>query len=146
MRKLILGLAVLALFLVSTPAVYAQTTYNSISVQGQPGEPRASFYFGHSPNGEPGTTVLEVQCDFKRAWLITNYGTTQEETSSNLAISCSSSNPAGPYTVESTPLTGTLTMYQGGNPVGTVTLTINSASFTVSGRYHPSTGAASITF
>lgn len=142
-RVALTGLALL----VMGHAVQAQTTYNSLSVQGQPGEPRAAFYFGHEPNGQPGATVLEVQCDFNRAWLIANYGTTDQETSSNMAISCSSSNPAGPYTVANAPLTSTLDMHNSnGTVVGSITLTINSANFTVSGRYRPSTGSATITY
>lgn len=139
MRKALWAL-VFALLVVGTAS--AQQT--SIQVIGE-GEARATFVFGHEPNGQPGETQLVVRCDKSQGWLITNFYTSQQAASAVFALSCSGSGP-GPFVVLNTPFTFTnLAMYDStGHQVGTVNLTVDSANFAQHYRA-PDTGSASIT-
>ena len=147
MKKLaaILGL-LFALLIVSAPSAKAQTTYNSIEVSINTGDPSwATFYFGHAPNGTPGTTALIIQCDFDRAELITNfdvYG--RQMTSQFFSVTCTRNGPFFEYgqriisyTVYPTPLHPSLLMTgtdSNGNKVTqNLNLTIHSAGWTMEG-------------
>jgi hypothetical protein len=163
MKKLVTFVALVIALLVAIPS-YAQTTYPSVAVGVNAGDHSwVTFYFGHTPDGEPGTTVLIVQCAFNRAELITNYEVYGEQmTSQFFAATCTQSPttivngyPTTTWTLNSTPLVESLVMYPGywGGPTQSLNLTINGATWTFTGycgRGHCSgpgaTGAAEITY
>ena len=119
---------------------------------------QVTFYFGHLPNGEPGTTALIIQCAFNRAELITNFDVYGQQMGSQFfAVTCSHVGPTwvngqrtDTYTLNATPLAESLVMYgtnENGNPVtSNLNLIVNSATWTVTGtRGAKSSGGAEIT-
>ena len=104
-----------------------------------------TFYFGHLPNGEPGTAALIVQCTFHRAELITNfdvYG--MQMVSRFFPATCSQSGPilvggqpTTTYTLDTPINEWQLAMYgvnaSGSQVINHLNLTVNSATWTVSG-------------
>jgi hypothetical protein len=164
--KLIKSVITITLFMLGfAVGASAQTTYTSIDTpQVNAGDHSwVTFHFGHETNGEPGETVLIVQCAFHRAELITNYDVYGEQmTSQFFAVTCTQSPttmvngyPTTTWTVNSTPLSESLVMYPGywGGPTQSLNLVLNSASWTFSGycgRGHCSgpgtSGGAEITY
>ena len=145
MRK-IMAVVLMIMSILAAPAL-AESTYTSIDrpFVNAGDHSWVTFYFGHLPNGEPGTAALIVQCAFHRAELIINfdvYG--MQMTSRFFAVTCSQSGPifvggkpTTTYTLNATPLNDSLVMY-GVNASGNLVtenlnLTTISATWTVSG-------------
>lgn len=152
----------LAVLFVCSLSVSAQTatTYDSVDPTVNVGDPSwVTFYFGHSPNGEPGTTALIIQCAFHRAELITNFDVYGLQLVSQFfAIACTENvsyvrgQRVSSFTVNGFPLTESLVMYgrdANGNPVTQhLNLGVANAAWTVtgSGRYATNSGSARITY
>ena len=120
----------------------AQTSYQSTDVHVNVGDHSwATFYFGHEPNGEPGSTALIVQCAFHRAELITNYDVYGEQMGSQFfAVTCSQQGPVfingvptTTWTVNATPLFESLVMYGANRPPENLNLQVMSVSWTFAG-------------
>ena len=131
-------LAVMSVMLLLAAGVRALTTYNSVEVSINGGDPSwATFYFGHIPNGQPGSTALIIQCDYDRAELITNFDVYGEQMSSRFfGVTCTKNSPKS-YTLNATPLTESLVMYgrdaNGDLIKQNLNLTIHSATWTMIG-------------
>lgn len=144
MKKLLWGLVLGLAF--ALPSC-AQTTYTNVDgpLVNAGDHSWVTFYFGHPPNGEPGSTALIIQCGFHRAELITNFDVYGEQMVSDFfAVTCSQNGPSfingkptTTYTLNATPLSESLVMYGTnayGNPVTqNVNLVVNSVTWTVSG-------------
>jgi hypothetical protein len=159
MKKLLALAALAVLFAVPS---HAQTTYTSVDVPFPNAGDHSwvTFYFGHLPDGEPGSTALLIQCAFNRAELITNYDVYGQQMASQFfAVTCSQSAPkfvnykyTVTYTLNSTPLSESLVMYgtnSSGYPVTeNLNLTVNNATWTTSGggRALSVNGGAGITY
>jgi hypothetical protein len=126
---------------------FAQTTYTSTKALVNVGEPeRVAFDFIVPINGVDTTTQLIIQCDYYRAWLITNFDVYGKEQSSNVfPISCTATGVKA-YVLDSTPLTEYLTMTDGSS----LTLTVNSAAWQLvpcrTSRWGCPAGSAQITY
>ena len=157
--KRLLALAALAV-LFSIPS-HAQTTQTSVDVPfvNAGDHSWVTFYFGHLANGESGSTALIVQCAFHRAELITNYDVYGQQMGSQFfAVTCSQTGPiyvngkpTTTFTLNATPLFESLVMYGWNRPTTNFNLTINNASWTVSGytghgAVPTTSGAAEITY
>lgn len=103
---------------------FAQTTYTSIKANVNIGEPERVVFVFQPPAGQTGDTQLVVQCDFQRAWLITNFYTLQQQSSNVFPITCTSTGRKS-YVLNSTPLLENLTMTDGSQ----LALTIQSANW-----------------
>lgn len=152
----------LAVLFVCSLSVSAQTatTYDSVDPTVNVGDPGwVTFYFGHSPNGEPGSTALIIQCAFHRAELITNfdvYG--QQLVSQFFAVGCIenvsyvSGQRISSFTISGLPLMESLLMSgrdANGNPVTQhLNLHIANAAWIVtgSGRFATNSGSAQVTY
>jgi hypothetical protein len=162
MKKLLLLAGLAIALLVATPS-HAQTTYPSVAVGVNAGDHSwATFYFGHTLNGEAGTTALFVQCAFHRAELVTDYDYLdqyqEQMVSEFFAVNCSSTSGyingvyTTTYTVNATPLMESLVMvgtnYYGQQVTQPLNLIVNSASWSVSGsgRYTKTSGSSEITY
>lgn len=155
-------LALAALAVVFARPSHAQIMYTSVDVPfvNAGDHSWATFYFGHLPNGEPGSTALIVQCDFNRAELITNYDVYGQQMSSHFfAVTCTQTAPVFvngkliiTYTVHATPLSESLVMYgvnaSGNYVTENLNLTVNSATWTSSGvgRSLTTSGGADIVY
>ena len=120
----------------------------------------ATFFFGHPPDGTPGTTALIIQCTYDRAELITNFDVYGQQMSSHFfAVTCTRNGPSFvngqrviSYTLNATPLVESLVMTgtdsNGNKVVQNLNLTVNSASWTVQGygTGAKDTGKAEIAF
>lgn len=144
MKKLLWGMVLALPFALP---LHAQTSYTDVDSPfvnaGDHGW--VTFYFGHLPNGEPGTTALVIQCAFHRAELITNYDVYGEQMVSDFfAVTCSQNGPVfvngkptTTYKLNAVPLNESLVMY-GTNAYGVpvtqdLSLVVNGATWTVSG-------------
>jgi hypothetical protein len=142
-KNLLFALAVLLVYSLSASA-QTLTTYTNIDVVVNAGDHSwVTFYFGHLPNGEPGSTALIVQCAFHRAELITNYDAYGEQmTSQFFAVTCSQQGPTyvngvptTTWTLNAIPLSESLVMYPGywGGPTQSLNLTITNATWAFAG-------------
>ena len=154
MKKLLAGL--LFILTLAIPS-HAQTTRDSVDVPfvNAGDHSWVTFYFGHLPNGEPGTTALIIQCAFNRAELITNFDMYGQQMGSQFfAVTCSHTGPTfvngervDTYTLNATPLIESLVMY-GEFGSQNLTLMVNSATWTITGygRGAKVTGGAQIAY
>lgn len=137
MKQLLAGL----LFISMAMTAKAQTTYDSTDVKVNVGDHSwATFYFGHEPNNEPGSTALIVECLFHRAELITNYDSTEQMVSQFFAVTCSQQGPVfvngvptTTWTVNATPLFESLVMYGANGATENLNLQVMSVTWTFAG-------------
>ena len=159
MRRLTLVIALL--LCVIAVRADAPMTRDSIEVSVNAGDQSwATFYFGHLPDGTPGSTALIIQCAYDRAELITNFDVYGEQMSSQFfAVTCTRTGPYYPngvrtvsYAVNAVPLAESLVMTgtdANGNTVKqNLNLTVNSATWTIEGygRYAKDSGQSEITY
>lgn len=162
MTKTLRGLLLFTLALMfGAVSGHAQTQQTSVQIAVNAGNPSwATFVFGHTVDGEPGTTELLVQCDLHRAELITNYDVYGMQMGSQFFyVSCPSPTITFlngfrqfSYTVNGLPLMESLEMTgvdEHGNTI-TESLSLGIATLawtaTSSGRHWNGSGSATIMY
>lgn len=136
-KQLLVGLFLLTFAM----GAKAQTTYDSTDMKVNSGDHSwATFYFGHEPNGELGSTALIVECLFHRAELITNYDSNEQMVSQFFAVTCSQNGPifvngipTTTWTVNATPLFESLVMYGSNGTTENLNLQVVSVTWTFAG-------------